>query len=53
VIANETVATAEPDVAPVAVIVIDPVDAEVGVPEMTPVEELIDNPVGSAPDVTA
>jgi hypothetical protein len=37
----------------VAVIVIVADDAAVGVPVITPVEELIDKPVGKAPVVTA
>jgi hypothetical protein len=53
VIAKVTAAVAEPDVAPVAVIVIVADDAAVGVPLITPVEELIDKPVGKVPVVTA
>ena len=53
VIAKVTAAVAEPDVAPVAVIVIVADDAAVGVPLITPVEELIDKPVGNVPVVTA
>jgi hypothetical protein len=33
--------------------VIVDVDPEVGVPEITPVDELIDKPAGNVPDVTA
>jgi len=51
--ANVTVAVAEPAVAPVAVIVTVAEDAAVGVPLMTPVDELIDRPAGSVPLVTA
>jgi hypothetical protein len=53
VIAKVTDAVADPEVAPVAVIVIVADDAAVGVPVITPVEELIDKPVGKAPVVTA
>jgi hypothetical protein len=50
---NVTVAVAEPDVAPVAVIVIVDDDATVGVPEIAPVEAFNDRPAGNDPDVTA
>jgi hypothetical protein len=40
-------------VPPVAVIVIDAADPDVGVPDTTPVDELIDSPSGSVPPVTA
>jgi hypothetical protein len=53
VIAKVTAAVAEPDVAPVAVIVIVADEAAVGVPLITPVEELIDKPAGNVPVVTA
>jgi hypothetical protein len=52
-ILNETAAVALPDVAPVAVMVMLPVDPTVGVPETTPVDELIERPVGNEPFVTA
>ena len=52
-IANVTVAVAEPAVAPVAVIVTDAVDAAVGVPLITPVDDEIARPAGNEPDVTA
>ena len=52
-IANVTVAVAEPDVTPVAVIVTDAVDAADGVPVITPVDDEIARPAGNEPDVTA
>jgi hypothetical protein len=44
---------ADPEVAPVPVIVIVSDEAAVGVPEITPVEVLSVNPAGSVPLVTA
>ena len=52
-IAKVTVAVAAPELEPVPVIVTVAVEAEVGVPEITPVEVLSDNPAGSVPVVTA
>ena len=43
---NVTVDCAEPEVAPVAVTVKVPDPELVGVPEITPVEELIESPAG-------
>lgn len=48
-----TVAVTDPEVDPVAVIVRVAPDVAVGVPEMTPVDEEIVNPVGNVPTVTA
>ena len=52
-IANVIVVVAVPAVAPLAVIVTVAVDAAVGVPDTTPVVELIESPAGSVPLVTA
>lgn len=52
-ILNVTVATADPDVAPVAVIVTVADDVAAGTPDITPVDGSIERPVGSVPDVTA
>jgi hypothetical protein len=52
-IAKVTVAVALPELEPVPVIVTVTAEVAVGVPEITPVEVLSDNPVGSVPVVTA
>jgi hypothetical protein len=52
-IAKVTVAVAVPAVAPVAVTVTDADDAALGVPLITPVDELIAKPAGKVPLVTA
>ena len=52
-IAKVIVAVALPNVAPLAVIVTVAVDAAVGVPDTTPVDELNDRPAGNVPLVTA
>jgi hypothetical protein len=52
-IAKVIVAVAAPELEPVPVIVTVDVEVEVGVPEITPVEVLSDNPAGSDPVVTA
>ena len=52
-IANVIEAVAVPAVAPLAVIVTVAVEAAVGVPDTTPVDELNDKPAGRVPLVTA
>ena len=52
-IANVTEVVADPAVAPVPVTVIVLEEEAVGVPEITPVEELTDRPAGRVPEVTA
>ena len=53
VMLNVTEVVMDPEVDPVAVIVIVADDATVGVPEITPVDELMERPAGNAPVVTA
>ena len=52
-IANVTEVVADPAVAPFPVTVIVLEEEAVGVPEITPVEELIVKPAGRLPEVTA
>jgi hypothetical protein len=52
-ILNVSVTSADPNVAPVAVIVSVADDVAAGTPEMTPVDESIERPLGRVPEVTA